>query len=460
MEVVVAGSDNLFRFAVIDFTTPTKPGVVLVTPSFSDSCVVDAFATLVAVASKHAGEVNIFDISDPAKPILKGSVSTTLSGIGAISISNTSVVVGELDGIGIAFIDVSDATNPTVRSNFDTSISSIASIAISGSKAVCSGANDMAFLVIDYSDPSNPTEVRFQPPSQGVTLNFGVVVDLDGTRMAVADNTAQTVWFFDVSGAAPSLLGKQTTVQQGIFSISINGTIVCAASANDANVSLISFQNTGSPSEADFNPGLTGGYTVKLTSDLLAAGDTNGTQIALFKVSGTSTSLLGNVDAQLPSIETIAVVDFSKTSPPTPPTIEITEAKASTALLIERNGKWAPQPNGINISWQSTKTITGIDIEMFSGAITRNVTDTGPSFPAGSGKNFISVPIAGLVYNVKVRGHIASASTPYSQTIKVDDPENLHSLRAFLVTSGIDPTKGIRKLLSILPISFRNAMGI
>jgi hypothetical protein len=91
--IVVAGSNNGNRFAVIDFTIPASPTNVLATPTFLGGCMVDCSGTLAAVGNYNGGEVEIFDISNPALPVQTGSVSTALNGIGAISFDGPRIVV-------------------------------------------------------------------------------------------------------------------------------------------------------------------------------------------------------------------------------------------------------------------------------------------------------------------------------------------------------------------------------
>src|SRR5262249_33226182 len=83
--IVVAGSNNDNRFAVVDFTVPQSPVNVLATAPFQGGCMVDCTGSLVAVGNYNGGEVAIFDISNPASPTQKGKVNTLLGGIGALS---------------------------------------------------------------------------------------------------------------------------------------------------------------------------------------------------------------------------------------------------------------------------------------------------------------------------------------------------------------------------------------
>lgn len=81
MDVVVAGFNNDQRFAVVDFTNATNPSSVLISAPFVGGCMVDVSDTLAAVGNFNGDQVGVYDISNPAQPVLKGSVNTMLSGI-------------------------------------------------------------------------------------------------------------------------------------------------------------------------------------------------------------------------------------------------------------------------------------------------------------------------------------------------------------------------------------------
>jgi hypothetical protein len=316
VDVVVAGSNNEFDFAVVDFTNPASPTKVLVTPPFQGGCMVDISGSLAAVGNFNGGEVEVFDVSNPASPVHKGGVSTVLGGIGSISIDGNRVLVGELNGLRAILIDASNPSSPSIVSTHNTGISSITSIAISGTKGVAAGPNDLAFSVINYSNPTTPTHVKFLSNTNGVFFGGPMQADLDGARAALADGGGGEVHFFDVSGANPVRLGLQTTIQAGVFSLSISGTTVAAASTNNVDISLVSFTNPNSPTEGDLsNTQLNGGAVIKLAGNRLAAGDVLGFDVALFSVSGTTLTFLGKINTTLGSIGTIGFSSFTAPAP-------------------------------------------------------------------------------------------------------------------------------------------------
>jgi len=340
MDIVVAGSNNDPSFAVVDFTNPGSPTNVLVNPGFGGGCMVDASGTLVAIADFNGSTVAICDISNPASPAIKGSVNTGLSGIGAISIDGTHVLVGELSGLRAVLIDASNPSNPTVLSTHNTGISSISSVGLSGNKGVAAGPNDGAFALIDYTNPSSPTHTTFNSGG-GVIFAGPLNVDVDSGRAAVGDNGSGNLFFFDVTGGTAAHLGTQTTVQTGIFSVSVSGSSVAAASSNNVPISLVSFTNPSSPTEGDINnTGLNGGANVKLKGNRLAAGDILGFEVALFSVSGTTATPLGKANTTLGSIAAVGFTSFA--APPPVAHIQATPTSLAFGAVHVGTGKTLP----------------------------------------------------------------------------------------------------------------------
>ena len=152
--------------------------------------------------------------------------------------------------------------------------------------------------------------------------------------------------------------------------------------------------------------------------------------------------------------------------PPATPTITITEAQAFPALLVKEGNKRRPKDNGISISWAASTPVTGINVEMVSGNQQLGVNLGGDGANGTSGSIFVNPPKPGLTYEVTIKGQLPGVPSQLtltftaSSSVQVVDPDNFHSLRAFLSASGIDPSKGIRNLLISIPVSFRSIMGI
>ncbi len=325
--VVVAGStvnpqtgmqaSGATQFAVIDFSTPSNPVSVLVLTPFLSS-VVDCAGTLAAVGDYYGSQVEIYDISNPASPTKTGSVNTSLSGISALSFDGTHVLVGEMNGQRVVLVDVSNPAAPSVLSTFTSAVASISAIALKGVLAVASGPNDLFFAVLqyDFSNPGNaPTQVQFVPGTGNVYFGGAITCDLDGTQAAVGDYGDSTVYLFDVSTGAPTLLGQYQSTQSGISSISVAGNIVVAASTNDTTMSVVDFSSPTNPVGKDTQSNLGGGTTVKIAGNFLAAGATNGFDVSLFSVAGDTETALGGVDTAIGPIESLGYTSFTPVTP-------------------------------------------------------------------------------------------------------------------------------------------------
>ena len=406
VDVVVAGSNNDFSFAVSDFTNPASPTNVTTNPGLGGGCMVDASGSLAAIGDFNGSSVRLCDISNPAAPALQGTVNTGLSGIGAISMDGNHVLVGELNGLRAVLIDASVPANPSVISTINTGISSIASVGLSGTKGVAAGPNDGAFAVIDYTSPASPTVTKFSSGTGGVFFD-NVTVDINSGKAAVGDNGSGAVHFFDVSSGTAVHLGSQNTIQSGVFSVSISGTTVAAASSNNVAISLISFQNPASPTETDLNTtGLTGGANVKLKGNRLVAGDILGTEVALFSVSGTTATALGKVNTTLASIVTVTFTSFAASTP----VARITASVPNLAFGAVHTGLGKTLPITFSNTGTAPLTINNLHAT------------TAQYVPAPSGNHTVA-PGGNLAVNVTFTPP-ASASYPSTLTMATNDPAN------------------------------------
>jgi hypothetical protein len=134
--------------------------------------------------------------------------------------------------------------------------------------------------------------------------------------------------------------------------------------------------------------------------------------------------------------------------PPPHPIITIAAVRASPRALAFAGGAWTVQPNGVNLAWQSSAPVEGLNVQWIpaSGGPTGGINQGGAGFPAGSGSTLIELPTKGVPYNVSVRGQLGPNNwTDWSQDAQVIDPPNYHSLRDFLTASRVNGSNGIRR---------------
>jgi hypothetical protein len=445
---VVAGSNNDNRFAVIDFSVPTSPADVLVPAPFSGGCMVDCSGVLAAVGNYNGGQVAIFDISNPAAPVLKGTANTILNGIGAISSDGSHVLVGEVNGSRSVLIDVTNPGSPSILSTFSTAVASISAIALRGTLAVAAGpAINPYFVVLNYANPASPTQVQFTPGTGGVYFGGAITCDLDATHAALADYSGGKIYLFDVSGATLVLLGQYSSDQAGVASISISGAMVAASSTNDTTITLVSFQNPASPTASDTAAGLGGGVVVKLAGSDLVAGAVNGLDVKLFSVSGTSAAPLGTMNTTLGSIATLGFTSFTPQIAVTPaslafgavnvnttsPAQAITVTNTGTAplnvtALTTSSPRYVASPSGtlpsIAPGHSATVQVTFTPTAVQSYSATLTMTTNDPSHPT------VSVPLTGS------GGQAAATWTPASLDFGAVETGATASLNLTITNSG------------------------
>ncbi|MDA4137049.1 MAG: hypothetical protein OK449_08680 [Thaumarchaeota archaeon] len=268
---VVTGSNNDARFAVTDFTL-AKPATVFVNPGFPvdgpplafNGCVVacsrlythgDQTGSVAVVGQYSGGYVAIYDVSNPATPAEISTFDTTLgapnnTGIGAISLYGTNLLVGELAGPNMVLIDITNQKAPKILSTFtdkNFSDGGISAIVLNGSTAVAAGT--FSVDVIDYTRPHHPAWAAsfpegLSPPHPESPLT----VDYDGESIAVGDGDGN-VYLFEFYGGALHASGQSSSgLIEGITSIAVmTGEVVQVAVGEVAteSVNLITF---GSPS--------------------------------------------------------------------------------------------------------------------------------------------------------------------------------------------------------------------
>jgi hypothetical protein len=251
--VVVCGSDKDNRFVVIDFA-PTPPGTAFVNAPFSGGCLVDCFGTLAAVGNYQGDGVALYDISVPASPTLilvygTGLTSglTGLTGIGALSLDGTNLLVGESNGPNVVLIDVTNPASPSIVSTLRArgfTDGGISSLVLRRSHAVAAGP--FSFEVLDYTTPSAPVEV---PYVGTIRFESPVTCDFDGSTAAVGDGSGNVYVFQIPAGGIPVYVGQSGTgFFNGVTSVVVSGTLVAANFIGGGSVALLDFSNPSSPS--------------------------------------------------------------------------------------------------------------------------------------------------------------------------------------------------------------------
>lgn len=431
VRIAVVASPNAFKFAVIDFTNPAAVPVTPIDPGFGGFCVVDADADLVAVGNTGGDHVLLYTVSNPAKPVLLGTIRTGLSGIGCISIDGKRVLVGELNGNRATLIDFTTPAAPKLVSTLNAGISSLGSVALSGARAVAAGPNDQTLSIINYSSPAAPAFTSFDP-----LIGAALVADLDGTFAVAGDQNGPSITLIDVSG--PTILGTADSTLAGITGISIDGSLVAAGSTNDTEAALVSFATPGSPLIKTFNPAIGGGASVFIAGSELVAGGVFSTTVKLFKLAGLTPTLDATANSGMLSIGSIALTEFTSVVPPPPP------AKPNV-VVTPVSLDFGP----VAVCLSNTKTINIRNVGNANLAVS-TITATGP-FTVTPGGPLTVLPNSNLTVTVKFTPTFVG---PVNGTVTIrsnDDDTPIHTVP--LVGTGT-PTPPPKIEVSPLALNF------
>ena len=313
--VIVAGSTNNFTLAVIDFTTPGSPGVVQVNPGYGGGSTVAINGSNAVAGNINGGQVRLVDVSNPAVPVLKGMINTTLLGISSIAIRGTQVAVGEQNGGHIALLDFSTPMSPTLVANKLTGSGAFDSIAfIADSIVVASGPNDFTATQVDFTNPASPVVTTFNPALSG---SPSLDADAAANHIAVGDTSGVNVKLID--GTSKAMLGTATTAINSVASVALAGSLVLAGGPNSFNVARINF--AGGPVVTSFSPGYASGSVVAIDGTVGACGQivsAGVTHLNLFDLTPTPPALLGSANSGIDSIVALAMSSFTAGPPPTP----------------------------------------------------------------------------------------------------------------------------------------------
>jgi len=94
-------------------------------------------AQMVVAGQESGPRIIVIDVTNPAVPVVRGSVLTILTGISSVAIAaNGSVAIaGELNGCHVARIDISNPDAPVVTGTICLSFIGVSGVAVSGTRA-------------------------------------------------------------------------------------------------------------------------------------------------------------------------------------------------------------------------------------------------------------------------------------------------------------------------------------
>ena len=170
--------------------------------------------TLYVLANFDGATLSALDLSNPAAPIMLGSVVLGADGASSLSVRNgLALVTGSYDA---TVVDVTQPEAMHILSTFGSSPTQIRSSALAGNTAVIarfSGALD----TIDLTDPANPAPIASHPGLGGLEIGAtDNVVFVLGAALSVLDLT---------DPAHPTIIGS-TPLPATPLDLSIRGDLV------------------------------------------------------------------------------------------------------------------------------------------------------------------------------------------------------------------------------------------
>jgi hypothetical protein len=291
MFVVVTGSPTDTRFAVTEFPFVGRGSTVFITPPFESrgiGCVVACSGTLAAVGAYKQGTVWIYDLSNPGNPTIQNTFDTGLaaqgrSGIGAISLDGTKVLVGEASGPNIVLMNASTGAPIASCVAEDFADGGVQALALKGNTAIVSG--QFNFDVVNYvNSPTLSVAPYIIGASVGHVIFQGpILCDFDGATAVLGDGSGRVYAFSVVGGQLKALVGGGAAAGP-VSSVTVSGNQVAAGTINDILVALITL-----PSDSDggfaiiSNSGGDSGGAVKFCGGSnLACSTNNGTGVTYF----------------------------------------------------------------------------------------------------------------------------------------------------------------------------------
>ena len=220
-----------------------------------------------------SGSLQVFDVSSPASPVLRGT-ATTGGGFRSVAVNGSTAYV--VAGNSLQVFDVSNPASPVLRGTASTS-SGPSSVAVSGSTAyVVTSSNTLQVF-----DVANPTTPALRGTVGTGTNPYGVAVN--GSTAYVVNASSSTLQVFQVSSVRPlGLLADGSLGLTATPSLTLSGQNLGISGGNTVTLPLQTLTLSGQ------NLGISGGNTVTLSPQTLT-------------LSGQSLGISGGNTVTLPS---------------------------------------------------------------------------------------------------------------------------------------------------------------
>ncbi|KOO26123.1 lvivd repeat-containing protein, partial [Chrysochromulina tobinii] len=240
--VAVSGSyayvvgESSKSLVVVDISNPATP---VIRGSVVSSSLLDR-AHFVAVSGSYAyvtaylsDSLVVVDISNPASPVIRGSVvsSTVLDGAWGVAVSGSYAYVTTHDSASLVVVDISNPVSPVIRGSVASSslLAAVAGVAVSGSYAYVTAVVSKSLVVVDAWD-----------------------LDVSGSYAYVAGRDSDSLVVIDISNpASPAIRGSvvSSSLLNGANAVAVSGSYayVAASRADGLTVVLLDLHSPPPP---------------------------------------------------------------------------------------------------------------------------------------------------------------------------------------------------------------------
>jgi hypothetical protein len=264
---VFSSSSALFEATNIPAWLMSTP--LDINPTFKGSFA--AHADGIAIFGNYAyvadwGGLQIIDISNPAKPTLKGLYSTSFGDTHELVVISGNYAYMAAGSSGLQIVDISDPANPTFKGSCNAPDNTL-EVAVSGNYAYLAN-KESGLHIIDTSTPSNPTlKGSYDTPD----LARGVA--LSGNYAYVADWTSG-LQIIDISDPSNSTFKGSYDTPGNAWGVTVSENYAYVADGN-AGLQIIDIADPSNPTfKGSYDtPGYASGVALSWNYAYIADGD-------------------------------------------------------------------------------------------------------------------------------------------------------------------------------------------
>jgi hypothetical protein len=220
-----AVADNDAGLQIVDVTTATTPALRGYYNTGDYALGVAVFGTNAYIANGNSGFM-VFDISNPIRPKLVGSLVTSYSDKVAVQTSSGSLFAYVSAGGALAVVDVSTPSNPVLRGQTSAITTSLEphSLAVSGNRAFLADSYDY-LQPIDITNPNSPT------PLGSVPNNTPSAITITNGRVYTSGPSGLIIYNL-VNGSLTQIGYLFSNLIQGNNMVVVGGFALCGSGQN------------------------------------------------------------------------------------------------------------------------------------------------------------------------------------------------------------------------------------